>query len=98
MRGWLLVAWLALVNTALAFTLWNLSLRSLTALESAAINNTMVIQIALLAWVFLDESPGAVGAAGLVLVSVGVFLAQAAGGSRRRRARSPEAANDGRPR
>jgi drug/metabolite transporter (DMT)-like permease len=79
LRGWLIVGWLALVNTALAFTLWNLSLRSLTALESAAINNTMVIQIALLAWIFLDESPGAVGATGLVLVSAGVFLAQAAG-------------------
>ena len=46
-------------NTALAFTWWNLSLQRLSAVESAGINNTMLIQIGLLAWVFLDEAPGA---------------------------------------
>jgi drug/metabolite transporter (DMT)-like permease len=45
----------------------------------------MVIQIAVLAWIFLDESPGAAGVAGLMLVSAGVFLAQAAGRVRRGR-------------
>lgn len=78
LRAWLIVGWLAVVNTALAFTLWNLSLRRLTAFESAAINNTMLIQIALLAWLFLDERPGAAEVTGMLLVSVGVFLAQAA--------------------
>jgi drug/metabolite transporter (DMT)-like permease len=81
-RAWLIVAWLALVNTALAFTLWNLSLRHLSALESAAINNTMLLQIGVLAWVFLGEGPGVPGAAGMVLVAAGVFLAQATGASR----------------
>ena len=80
-RGWLIVVWLAVVNTALAFTLWNLSLRRLSALASAGINNTMLIQIALLAWVFLGEAPGAIGLLGIALVSAGVFLTQA--GSRR---------------
>jgi drug/metabolite transporter (DMT)-like permease len=85
LRAWLIIGWLALVNTALAFTLWNLSLRRLSALESAGINNTMLIQIALLAWIFLDERPGAHEIVGILLVSIGVFLTQAAGVWRGRR-------------
>ena len=73
----------ALVNTALAFTLWNFSLRQLSALESSAINNTMLIQIALLAWLFLDESLGWSEGAGILLVSAGIILAQASLGRRR---------------
>jgi drug/metabolite transporter (DMT)-like permease len=76
-RAWLIILWLAVVNTAIAFTLWNLSLRELSAVESAGINNTMLIQIAVLAWLFLGESPGAAGLAGIVLVSIGVLLTQA---------------------
>ena len=87
-RGWLIIVWLAVVNTALAFTLWNLSLRRLSALASAGINNTMLIQIALLAWVFLGEAPGAFGLVGIALVSAGVFLTQAA-------SRSPPDSEDG---
>ncbi len=75
-RGWLILAWLAVVNTALAFTLWNRALRTLSAAESAAINNTMLIQIGILAWLFLDEVPGTLGVLGMVAVSVGVYLAQ----------------------
>lgn len=84
LRAWLIIGWLALVNTALAFTLWNLSLRRLSALESAGINNTMLVQIAMLAWIFLDERPGAPEIAGILLVSIGVFLTQAAGAWRGR--------------
>lgn len=76
-RAWLIISWLAVVNTALAFTLWNYSLSRLSALESSAINNTMLIQIALLAWIFLDEQLGAGEIAGIILVSIGVLLAQA---------------------
>ncbi|MEX1335191.1 MAG: DMT family transporter, partial [Candidatus Limnocylindrales bacterium] len=75
-RGWLIIAWLAVVNTAFAFTLWNLSLQRLTAVESAAVNNTMLVQIALLAWVFLGEAPGAFGLLGIALVTMGVYLVQ----------------------
>jgi drug/metabolite transporter (DMT)-like permease len=83
-RGWLIIVWLALVNTALAFTLWNLSLRRLTALESAAINNTMLLQVAVLAWVFLGETPGLPEVIGIALVSLGVLMAQTASPRRRR--------------
>ncbi len=79
-RAWLIIGWLAVVNTALAFTLWNLSLQRLSALESAAINNTMLIQIAVLAWVFLDEPLGPGELVGIALVSIGILLSQ---GSRR---------------
>ncbi|WP_040491722.1 DMT family transporter [Ilumatobacter nonamiensis] len=70
----LIIGWLAVVNTALAFTLWNRSLRDLAAVESSAINNTMLIQIAALAWVFLGESPGPIGVVGILVVSTGAFL------------------------
>lgn len=69
----------AVVSTALAFTLWNLSLRRLTAVESAGINNTMLIQIAVLAWILLSEAPGTLGLAGILIVSIGVFLTQRKG-------------------
>jgi len=76
LRAWAIIVWLAVVNTAIAFTLWNLLLRSLSAVESAGINNTMMIQIAVLAWVFLDESFGVPEVLGIALVSIGVFLTQ----------------------
>lgn len=77
-KSWGLIAWLAAVNTALAFTLWNHTLRRLTAVESSLINNTMLIQIALLAWVFLDEPLSPKGAAGITLAAVGVLAVQLA--------------------
>jgi drug/metabolite transporter (DMT)-like permease len=76
-RAALIVGWLAVVNTALAFTLWNRSLQRLSAVESAGINNTMLIQIAVLAWIFLNERPGPAELAGVVAVSAGVLLTQA---------------------
>ncbi|MGH8912365.1 MAG: DMT family transporter [Acidimicrobiia bacterium] len=81
--GWAIVVWLAVVNTAAAFTMWNWSLRHLTATASAGINNTMLIQIALLAWLFLAERPGPIQWTGMAVVSFGVLLAQSSGSSSR---------------
>jgi drug/metabolite transporter (DMT)-like permease len=75
-EGWLLVAWMAVVNTALAFAWWNESLRHLSATESAAINNLMLLQIAALAWLLLGEAPGAIQWAGMILVTLGVLAAR----------------------
>jgi len=75
-QGWGIVLWLAVVNTALAFTLWNHTLRFLSATESSVVNNTMLIQIAVLAWLFLGERVGAVGIAGLLAAGVGTILVQ----------------------
>jgi drug/metabolite transporter (DMT)-like permease len=77
--GWLIVAWLAVVNTALAFTLWNHTLRTLSALESSVVNNTMLIQIAVLAWLFLDESLGLRKIIGLALAATGALVVQLLG-------------------
>jgi drug/metabolite transporter (DMT)-like permease len=77
-RGWAIVLWLAVVNTAVAFTLWNHTLRRLAAVESAAINNTMMVQIAILAWIFLGESLGAREIGGLALALGGILVVQLA--------------------
>jgi drug/metabolite transporter (DMT)-like permease len=76
LKGWGIVLWLAVVNTAFAFTLWNRTLRTLSATESSVINNTMVIQIAVLAWIFLAERPGWLEIIGLLVVAGGTLLVQ----------------------
>ena len=44
LQSWLLIGWLAIVNTAFAFTLWNHTLRTLSAVESSIINSLMMPQ------------------------------------------------------
>jgi drug/metabolite transporter (DMT)-like permease len=73
---WIIIGWLALVNTALAFTLWNRTLRTLTAVESSVINSTMLVQIAVLAWLFLGESLSWQRGAGLLLAALGTLMVQ----------------------
>ena len=73
-NSWLILILLAVVNTALAFWLWNKSLQVLTAMESSIINNTMLIQISLLAWLFLGEKITWIGAIGLAIASLGTVL------------------------
>jgi drug/metabolite transporter (DMT)-like permease len=79
---WLIIAWLALVNTAFAFTLWNRTLQTLSAVESSLVANTMLPQIVLLTWIFLGESLDLKGVLGLVLVTAGVALVQWAAGQK----------------
>jgi hypothetical protein len=47
LRHWAIIAWLAVVNTALAFPLWNHTLRTLSAMESSVINSNHVGPIAI---------------------------------------------------
>lgn len=77
--SWAIVGWLAVVNTAFAFTLWNRTLQRLTAVESSVINNTMLVQIAALGWMFLGESLGPLDLLGLGFVAVGALVVQLAG-------------------
>jgi drug/metabolite transporter (DMT)-like permease len=74
MTGWGIILWLAVLNTAFAFTLWNKTLRTLSAAESSMINNTMLVQIAILAWFFLGERPSVQEWVGMGIVVVGVVL------------------------
>ncbi|MBC8446758.1 MAG: EamA family transporter [Chloroflexi bacterium] len=73
---WGIIALLAVVNTAFAFTLWNHTLRTLSATESSIINNTMLIQIAILAWLFLGERLTGQEMAGMCLAAIGALVAQ----------------------
>ncbi len=73
-KSWLILMELAVINTALAFWLWNKSLQVLTAMESSIINNTMLIQISLLAWLFLGEKITWIGVLGLAIASIGTIL------------------------
>jgi drug/metabolite transporter (DMT)-like permease len=76
LTGWGIVGWLAVVNTALAFTLWNRTLQTLTAVESSVINNTMLIQIPILAVVFLGERLTWLEVVGLCVAGVGTLIVQ----------------------
>ncbi len=73
---WIIIAWMAVANTALAFTLWNRSLQVLTAVESSILNSLMMPQIAILAFVFLGEGLTAKAIAGLALVGIGTIVVQ----------------------
>ena len=74
----MLIIWLAAVNTAFAFVLWNHTLRILSATESSVINNMMLIFIAVLAWLFLDERLALQAWLGLALAAAGILIVQGA--------------------
>lgn len=76
LSGWAIVGWLAVVNTAIAFTMWNHTLRTLSAMESSIINSTMLVQIALLAWLFLGESISWQKGTGLLFAALGALIVQ----------------------
>ncbi len=76
LNSWLIIIWLAVVNTAFAFTLWNHTLRTLTAMESSIINGTMLIWIPIFAVLFLGESICGKEIIGLVVVGIGTLIVQ----------------------
>lgn len=71
---WAILIYLALINTALAFVMWNTSLQRLTAFEANIINNTMLVQIAILSWIFLGDAITWKMAIGMGLVMGGAVL------------------------
>lgn len=73
---WAMILWLAVVNSAFAFTLWNRTLRTLSAMESSIINNTMLFQIAVLAWIFLGEAFSWGEVLGIVVAALGTLAVQ----------------------
>ena len=75
-KSWSIIVWLAVVNTAFAFTLWNHTLRTLTAMESSIINGTMLIWIPIFAVLFLGESVTGKELMGLVAAGVGTLIVQ----------------------
>jgi drug/metabolite transporter (DMT)-like permease len=87
-RAWLLIIWLAAVNTALTYTLWTQTQRTLRAVESSVLGDLVVILIAVLGWVVLDESLEPVQIAGLIIAVIGVAVVQLAPVLRHRRPQS----------
>ena len=76
LSDWGIILWLAIVNTAFAFTVWNHTMQTLTAVESSIINSLMMPQIAIMAWLFLGETITTKEIVGLILVGVGVLVVQ----------------------
>lgn len=72
----LMILWLALINTAFAFTLWNHTLRTLTAMESSIINGTILVWITIFAVTILGESVNVREVIGLVIVGIGTLTVQ----------------------
>lgn len=73
---WGFIVWMAIVNTAFAFTLWNHTQRTLTAVESSILNSMMMPQIAVMAVIFLGEKLTLKEIIALVLVGIGVLVVQ----------------------
>lgn len=73
---WVIVAWLAVVNMAFAFTVWNHTLRTRSTVQSSIINSTMLGQIAVLAWVFVGKHLTWQQVAGPVLAGMGTLIVQ----------------------
>lgn len=76
LQNWLIVLWLAAVNTAFAFTLWNHTQRTLPAVETSLINTSMLFQVTLMTWAVLGEAPAARQWLGIALVLAGVVAGQ----------------------
>jgi drug/metabolite transporter (DMT)-like permease len=74
--AWLSILWLAVMNTALAFTLWNNAMRALRAVDTTLINSTMMPQIVILSIIFLNELPDLSDWIGLILLAVGIAAVQ----------------------
>lgn len=73
---WLIILWLALINTALAYILYNHALQTLTALEMSVMLNLSPIGTAILAWFLLDERITFLQGVGIVVLVIAAFLVQ----------------------
>lgn len=76
LTSWIYILWLAVANTALAFTLWNRAMRVLRAIDMTLINSTMMPQIVILSIIFLGEFPGPLDWVGLILLAISVGAVQ----------------------
>jgi drug/metabolite transporter (DMT)-like permease len=72
----MIIIWLGTVNTAAAFFLWNHALQRLEAFEISVLQNTMLVQIAVLAWIFLGEEIPLAKVFPMVLVFCGALMVQ----------------------
>jgi drug/metabolite transporter (DMT)-like permease len=71
-----IVLWLAVINTAFAYILYNHSLQVLTALETNVMMNLAPLATAAMAWILLGERLDPIQIIGMVTVIIGVVLVQ----------------------
>jgi drug/metabolite transporter (DMT)-like permease len=74
--AWGLVLWLAVLNTAVAYVLYNHALKMLTALEMNVLLNLTPLVTALWAWFLLAERLTWVEGAGMLVALIGIGLVQ----------------------
>jgi drug/metabolite transporter (DMT)-like permease len=72
----LALAFLAVVNTAFAFALYNHTMKTLGAFEIVVFQDSMVIQIGILSALFLGEAISFIMALGMLVVVFGVGVVQ----------------------
>jgi drug/metabolite transporter (DMT)-like permease len=73
---WILVLWLAAINTSLAYILYNHSLQVLTAFQMNVLLNLAPIFTAVMGWFFINEHLTSLQFIGMVIVIIGVGLVQ----------------------
>lgn len=73
-QGWLLVVYLGLVPTALAYWLFQMGLRSVSATVASIVGLLDPLVAALLAWGLLGETLAPAGLIGAILLMVSIYL------------------------
>ena len=79
LTAWSIIIWLATVNTAFAYILYNHALQVLSALEMNIIFSLLPLGTALFAWFLLDERLNSIQIMGMATVIIGVMLVQQTG-------------------
>lgn len=74
--GWVSILWLVVINTALAYWLYNHALQSLTALEMNVLLNLSPLVTAIVAAMLLHEQVSPVQLMGMVVLILGVSTVQ----------------------
>lgn len=73
-QGWLLVLYLGLVPTALAYWLFQVGLRSISATTASIVSMLDPLVAALLAWVLFGETLATIGIFGAALLIMSIYL------------------------
>ena len=76
LQPWLIILWLSVVNTVLAYIVYNHALQTLTALEMSVMLNLSPIGTAILAWLLLDEHLTSLQIVGIIVLVLAAFLVQ----------------------
>ena len=78
-QNWIIILIMALVNTALAFAIWNYCLQTLSAIEASMINSGMLVLVGIFSWIFIGEILDLKEIIGMIIAVCGVLLVQLRG-------------------